>query len=111
MKYIPTKSTAAKDRVSVSFHDNTFLKMVSELDPAKISDKYKDFHNSSSIDFVDEDGYEYHVLIGTRTSLIRQAIVRAWTDGTPDDNSVRYRTEDFVRWLRAQGTIRYKEGD
>lgn len=118
MKYIPTRSSVAKGRVSVSFHDNMFLKMVSELDPAKISEKYKDFHHSSYIDFVDEDGYEYHVLIGTRTSLIREAIIRTWADNAPADDSMpisrdslRERTEDFVRWLKTQKTIRYKTGD
>jgi hypothetical protein len=115
MKYIPKKSNNSK-RVSISFYDNTFLKMTLGLDPVKISKKYAGFHSSTSVDFLDEDGFEYHVVIGTKTSLIRDAIVRTLIEDivnmpANNDEVLRKRTVDFVQWLKTQGVNRIREGD
>jgi len=119
MKYIPKKSNNSK-RVSISFYDNAFLKMTLGLDPVKISKKYAGFHSSTSVDFLDEDGFEYRVVIGTKTSLIRDAIVRTLIEdivNMPANNDadgsfvLRKRTVDFVQWLKTQGVNRIREGD
>jgi len=120
MKYLPRKSSE-KGTPSISFYDEPLLKMVRQIDPDKLISKYEDFHSGTSIGFFDEDGFEYRVVVGTKTAPITEAMVKVnvlniMEFSSPElhekfTNDARDRVGSFVDWLKRQGVSRISRGD
>lgn len=125
MKYIPKKPSFPLDNSTLSLHDNSRVK-ISDIDANKVIEKYGDFQSGTSIGFIDEDGLEYNIIVGTRTSPINQVIIQGFlSDENPiffhpnvfEENASKEAEKlfegmkSFVYWIKSQNLIRRREGD
>lgn len=130
MKYIPRREfDFVKGYLTIAVHSDSHIGRISDLDPKKIISKFGDFHRKTAIGFVDEDGMEYAIIVGTKTSPINELIIQV-SDPTYEVHPIigsfdaatclennekmlarKKRLSMFIEWLRTQNLLRNKEGD
>lgn len=132
LKYIPKKFSYSNGSLAIGVHYDGYLGRISDIDSKKVISKFEDFHKAVGVSFVDENGLEYSVIVGPKTSPINEIVIEiiddeykvdkndGWRDPYHNDSQEHvpfekwlYLKENlklFISWFRSQSVLKSKGG-
>lgn len=91
--------------------EKQILRPAAPLDSTKIIEKYEPFLKRTAVGFLGEDGCEYFVFVGTKTSPINTVVIQLYGNKLTTAENFRPKLRKFIYWLSKQGFHRHREGD